>query len=454
MKIEKLIVTTLCATSFAASVVAQIDTDNGSRRPVSAHGNIQDQQGRVGFKDVKDGVMLVRTDKGAGSGFLLRQDGKKYLVTNLHVIKDATRVAAYFYGGSRLPLGQLFIDEMNDLARFEVETDKPGFASCDDEPTIGDGIFIYGDSQGAGVLTEIKGSIIGVGPRDLEIDAPIVQGNSGSALLNGKLEVLGVATYATREQTEWNADTRFGKVRRFVVRLRCARWQQSSIKELIKKREDEERTAYLSEIFPPTKNNGVKATISLDASMRTMNNYGRKKGGTVGTIKVKITGSIGKPILLVSYIVDPKRYDRNDSKSREGFELRTFLYDFEKGKCIDWAGARTIAAENGHSASAERISMQGGASLSEYLVGFQRDYILFPLEACYYRLEVWCDGDIVASKEGSCNNAAKPMKLPSDWFVASHNTMANPLHRLGFAKVKFNNGEPYWWPVRVDGGLN
>ena len=118
--------------------------------------------------------MLVRTDKGVGSGFLLRQEGKKYLVTNLHVIKDATRVAAYFYGGAQLSLGQLFIDAENDLARFEVETDKHGFAPCDGEPTIGDEIFIYGDSQGAGVLTEIKGHIIGVGPLDLEIDAPIV----------------------------------------------------------------------------------------------------------------------------------------------------------------------------------------------------------------------------------------------------------------------------------------
>ena len=453
MKIEKLIVTTLCATSFAVSVVAQIDTDNGSRRPVSAHENVLDhQQGRVGFKDVKDGVMLVRTDKGAGSGFLLRQDGKKYLVTNLHVIKDATRVAAYFYGGARIPLGQLFIDEVNDLARFEVETDLPGFASCDDEPTIGDEISIYGDSQGAGVLTEIKGHIIGVGPRDLEIDAPIVQGNSGSALLNGKLEVLGVATYATREQTEWNADTRFGKVRRFAVRLGCARWQQSSIKELIKKREDDEKAAYLAEIMPLKKNEIVKATIAVNGVIKTKPGGGHKKdgkGGTVGTIKVKVENSIGRPFLLVSYIIDPKRYDRNNPKSREGFELRTFLYDFEKGHCVDCDGTRTIAAEHGRHASAERISMQGGKTLTEYVVGFQQDYILFPFEACYYRLEVWCDGDVVASKEGSCNNAAKPMRLPSDWFVASHNTMSNPMHRLGFAKVTFGNGE--WhegWPER------
>ncbi len=219
---------TLSATLFAVSAIAQTYADNGSRRPTSANGNGADsQQRRVGFKDVKDGVMLVRTDKGAGSGFLLRQDGKKYLVTNLHVIKDATQVAAFFHGGSRLQLGQLFIDAENDLARFEVETEKPGFAPCGDEPTIGEEVFIYGDSQGAGVLTEIKGHIIGVGPLDMEIDAPIVQGNSGSALLNGKLEVLGVATYATREQTEWNADTRFGKIRRFAVRLDCAKWQQS-----------------------------------------------------------------------------------------------------------------------------------------------------------------------------------------------------------------------------------
>ena len=203
---------------------------------------------RVSFEDVKNGVLFLRTDQGAGSGFLLSQDGKKYLVTNLHVIEDATRIAAFFYGGDSLPLGRLDIDANNDLARFEVETDKPGFAPCGREPSIGEEVFIYGDSQGAGVLTEIKGRIIGVGPLDVETDAHFIQGNSGSALLNANMEVVGVATYMKMRRDAWNEETRFGNVRRFAVRLNCAKWQPSSIKELIKKREEEAMSEIVSVI--------------------------------------------------------------------------------------------------------------------------------------------------------------------------------------------------------------
>ena len=77
-------------------------------------------------------------------------------------------------------------------------------------------------SDGQGVVTELEGSIDGVGPDKLEVSYEFVSGNSGGLLVNAKTqEVLGVATFVTRApKADWVKEgTRFEEVRRF-----CVRW--------------------------------------------------------------------------------------------------------------------------------------------------------------------------------------------------------------------------------------
>ncbi|MBR1921277.1 MAG: hypothetical protein IJ829_04650 [Kiritimatiellae bacterium] len=77
-------------------------------------------------------------------------------------------------------------------------------------------------------MTDLFGKVCGVGPENVEVDAPFVQGNSGSAVLNAKGEVIGVATFATldAESGDWvKKDSRYSKVRRWAVRIVGAEWK-------------------------------------------------------------------------------------------------------------------------------------------------------------------------------------------------------------------------------------
>ena len=95
-------------------------------------------------------------------------------------------------------------------------------------PDIGEAVTILGNSDGRGVVTEIRGHILGVGPQQIEVDAPFVAGNSGSPVLNRVGRVVGVASYLRncRDNADWSKrNTRYNGVRRFALRLSGIRWQ-------------------------------------------------------------------------------------------------------------------------------------------------------------------------------------------------------------------------------------
>ena len=94
-------------------------------------------------------------------------------------------------------------------------------------PDIGESIAILGNSDGRGVVTEIRGHILGVGPQQIEVDAPFVIGNSGSPVLNRAGRVVGVASYLRncRDNSDWSKkNTRYNGIRRFAIRLSGIRW--------------------------------------------------------------------------------------------------------------------------------------------------------------------------------------------------------------------------------------
>jgi hypothetical protein len=85
---------------------------------------------------------------------------------------------------------------------------------------IGAEIVVAGNSEGEGVVREIPGKLVGLGPDRIEVDAEFVPGNSGSPiLLKSTGQVIGVATYmkiprslrgSTKSVTSLNEVRRFG----------------------------------------------------------------------------------------------------------------------------------------------------------------------------------------------------------------------------------------------------
>ncbi|ODT72134.1 MAG: hypothetical protein ABS75_04880 [Pelagibacterium sp. SCN 63-23] len=136
----------------------------------------------------------------AGSGFIISEDG--YVVTNNHVVSDATKVTVVFEDGSEQVATIVGTDERTDLAVLKIEGDNLPFVSFEDEASrVGDWVVAVGNPFGLGGTVTV-GVISGAG-RDiggssygdfLQIDAAVNTGNSGGPAFNTNGEVVGVNT--------------------------------------------------------------------------------------------------------------------------------------------------------------------------------------------------------------------------------------------------------------------
>ena len=136
-----------------------------------------------------------------GSGFFISGDG--YIVTNNHVVENATQVEIATNDGKTYKAKVVGTDPRTDLALLKVDSkDKfPHVSFGTDVPRVGDWVVAIGNPFGlggsvtAGIISA-RGRDIGAGPYDdfLQIDAAVNRGNSGGPTFNLKGEVVGVNT--------------------------------------------------------------------------------------------------------------------------------------------------------------------------------------------------------------------------------------------------------------------
>ncbi len=137
-----------------------------------------------------------------GSGFIV--DAQGHIVTNNHVVKNATDIQVTLADGRKMPAKVVGTDPKTDLAVLQVHSDKPlpHLALGDSNAArVGDWVVAVGNPFGlggtvtAGILSA-RGRQIGEGPYDdfLQIDAPINRGNSGGPLFAQDGTVIGVNT--------------------------------------------------------------------------------------------------------------------------------------------------------------------------------------------------------------------------------------------------------------------
>lgn len=142
---------------------------------------------------------------GAGSAVVYDSDGT--LVTNAHVVANASEVTVTLPDGERLDAQVVGADARSDLAVLQVdETDLPvpHWASNEAEGTdVGDQVVAIGSPFGldgtvtAGIVSAVGRTVEGPdGPLVdmLQTDAAINPGNSGGALANSSGEVIGLNT--------------------------------------------------------------------------------------------------------------------------------------------------------------------------------------------------------------------------------------------------------------------
>jgi serine protease Do len=156
--------------------------------------------GPGGPRGGKGGEARPRQFMAAGSGFIISADG--YVVTNNHVVSDATKVTVVFEDGSEQVAEIVGTDERTDLAVLKIEGKDLPFVSFEDTPSrVGDWVVAVGNPFGLGGTVTV-GVISGAGRNIggssygdfLQIDAAVNTGNSGGPAFNTQGEVVGVNT--------------------------------------------------------------------------------------------------------------------------------------------------------------------------------------------------------------------------------------------------------------------
>ncbi|MCT4541747.1 trypsin-like peptidase domain-containing protein, partial [Pseudomonas aeruginosa] len=137
-----------------------------------------------------------------GSGFIISPDG--YIVTNNHVIDNATSIKVTLDDGTELPATLVGADPKSDLAVLKIASPKPlAVISWGDSDRLkaGDQILAIGNPFGIGTtvtagIVSARGRDLHSGPYDdfIQIDAPINHGNSGGPLVDVEGKVVGINT--------------------------------------------------------------------------------------------------------------------------------------------------------------------------------------------------------------------------------------------------------------------
>jgi S1-C subfamily serine protease len=154
-----------------------------------------------------DMFLEVLPVKGTGSGIIISKNG--YILTNAHVVENATKLSISFYDGTTLEASLVGKDRENDLAVLKVEVPQSmtlvpiEFGSAYDLK-VGQKIVTIGNPFGYD-RTMTSGTVSGLGRPVrtdnntiingmIQTDAAINPGNSGGPLLNSMGQMVGIAT--------------------------------------------------------------------------------------------------------------------------------------------------------------------------------------------------------------------------------------------------------------------
>ncbi len=169
------------------------------------------------YKDVSPSVVNITTTtlirdffsvyptKGAGSGSII--DRRGYILTNYHVVEDATEITVTLSNGKKYKAKFIGADPENDIAIIKInarEKLKPLKLGDSSKLQVGQKVYAIGNPFGlnstltTGIISALGRPLTTESGRVIEnviqTDAPINPGNSGGPLINTDGEMIGINT--------------------------------------------------------------------------------------------------------------------------------------------------------------------------------------------------------------------------------------------------------------------
>lgn len=143
-----------------------------------------------------------QTQVGTGSGVIISEDG--YIVTNNHVVKDASEIEITMNNNKSFKAKLVGTDSKMDIALLKIQsTEKLPYATFGNSDTIKVGEWVLAVGNPYNLTSTVTAGIVSAKARDLsnngiqsfiQTDAAVNPGNSGGALVNTRGELVGINT--------------------------------------------------------------------------------------------------------------------------------------------------------------------------------------------------------------------------------------------------------------------
>ncbi len=154
-----------------------------------------------------------RPSSAVGSGFIVDKSG--YILTNYHVVDDASKIIVRLQSGEEFSAKIVGADEETDVAVLKIDTGRElPFVKLanSDAAQIGDWVLAIGSPFGlaqtvtAGIVSQVKRETpyASLFQKFIQTDAAINRGNSGGPLVNMDGEVIGINSQIATSTGDYN----------------------------------------------------------------------------------------------------------------------------------------------------------------------------------------------------------------------------------------------------------
>lgn len=155
------------------------------------------------FSNARAGIAL----QGTGSGVIISPDG--YIVTNNHVIQNASRIQVTLNNNENYMAEIIGADPTTDIALIKIEAEELDYLPFGNSNNAEIGEWVLAVGNPFNLTSTVTAGIISAKSRDLgmdsnissfiQTDAAVNPGNSGGALVNVQGELIGINTAITSQ---------------------------------------------------------------------------------------------------------------------------------------------------------------------------------------------------------------------------------------------------------------